>query len=254
MVTAWGGDRPTEQQILGRVLQVMYDDAVIDGTRARRRARRHADRAAREPRSDAARGSSARLVGDRPAVPALGQLRGPRRRHRPRDLSRRRSGAESSHASGVDVMTLHSLEPSSVETRSAATPLWLRLRDTYTGRPPADVDVVLERKVGSGLGRPPAPAPDLVAGRSRVPQPRTRRHGARPARSTSESRALHRARSRRPARGEPALETTITIWTDQSPPVPTIDTDLVLPRARLRVQPSDPARSPAASSTAPVIP
>lgn len=32
MVTAWGGDRPTEQQILGRVLQVMYDDAVIDGT------------------------------------------------------------------------------------------------------------------------------------------------------------------------------------------------------------------------------
>jgi hypothetical protein len=32
LVTAWGGDRATEQQILGRVLQVMYDDAVIDGT------------------------------------------------------------------------------------------------------------------------------------------------------------------------------------------------------------------------------
>jgi hypothetical protein len=31
MVTPWGGDRPTEQQILGRVLQVMYDDAIIDG-------------------------------------------------------------------------------------------------------------------------------------------------------------------------------------------------------------------------------
>jgi hypothetical protein len=31
LVTAWGGDRATEQQILGRVMQVMYDDAVIDG-------------------------------------------------------------------------------------------------------------------------------------------------------------------------------------------------------------------------------
>ena len=31
MVTPWGGDRATEQRILGRVLQVLYDDAVIDG-------------------------------------------------------------------------------------------------------------------------------------------------------------------------------------------------------------------------------
>jgi hypothetical protein len=31
LVTAWGGDRATEQQILGRVMQVMYDDAVING-------------------------------------------------------------------------------------------------------------------------------------------------------------------------------------------------------------------------------
>ena len=31
LITAWGGDRATEQQILGRVMQVMYDDAVIDG-------------------------------------------------------------------------------------------------------------------------------------------------------------------------------------------------------------------------------
>jgi Pvc16 N-terminal domain len=31
MVTAWGGDRHTEQRMLGRVLQVLYDDAVLDG-------------------------------------------------------------------------------------------------------------------------------------------------------------------------------------------------------------------------------
>ena len=31
MVTAWAGDRRTEQRLLGRVLQVLYDDAVLDG-------------------------------------------------------------------------------------------------------------------------------------------------------------------------------------------------------------------------------
>jgi hypothetical protein len=32
MVSAWGGDRHTEQRMLGRVLQILYDDAVLDGT------------------------------------------------------------------------------------------------------------------------------------------------------------------------------------------------------------------------------
>jgi len=31
MVTAWGGDRHTEQRLLGRVLQILYDDANLDG-------------------------------------------------------------------------------------------------------------------------------------------------------------------------------------------------------------------------------
>lgn len=31
MITAWGGDRHTEQRMLGRVLQVLYDDAILDG-------------------------------------------------------------------------------------------------------------------------------------------------------------------------------------------------------------------------------
>jgi Pvc16 N-terminal domain len=31
MITAWGGDRATEQALLGRVLQVLYDDAILDG-------------------------------------------------------------------------------------------------------------------------------------------------------------------------------------------------------------------------------
>lgn len=31
MITAWGGDRLTEQRMLGRVLQVMYDDATLEG-------------------------------------------------------------------------------------------------------------------------------------------------------------------------------------------------------------------------------
>jgi hypothetical protein len=35
MVTAWAGDRATEQALLGRVLQLMYDDAVVDGPELR---------------------------------------------------------------------------------------------------------------------------------------------------------------------------------------------------------------------------
>jgi hypothetical protein len=31
MVTAWAGDRDSEQRFLGRVLQVLYDDAILDG-------------------------------------------------------------------------------------------------------------------------------------------------------------------------------------------------------------------------------
>jgi hypothetical protein len=31
MMTAWAGDRVTEQRLLGRVLRVLYDDAVLDG-------------------------------------------------------------------------------------------------------------------------------------------------------------------------------------------------------------------------------
>lgn len=31
MMTAWGGTRETEQLLLGRVMQVLYDDAILDG-------------------------------------------------------------------------------------------------------------------------------------------------------------------------------------------------------------------------------
>jgi hypothetical protein len=31
MITAWGGSRETEQRMLGRVMQRMYEDAVVDG-------------------------------------------------------------------------------------------------------------------------------------------------------------------------------------------------------------------------------
>lgn len=31
MITAWGGDRETEQRMLGRALQVLYEDATLDG-------------------------------------------------------------------------------------------------------------------------------------------------------------------------------------------------------------------------------
>jgi hypothetical protein len=35
MVTAWGGDRDSEQLMLGRAMQVLYDDAILDGPQLR---------------------------------------------------------------------------------------------------------------------------------------------------------------------------------------------------------------------------
>ena len=35
MATAWAGDRGTEQQLLGRVLSTLYDDAILDGLQLR---------------------------------------------------------------------------------------------------------------------------------------------------------------------------------------------------------------------------
>lgn len=32
LITPWGGDRDTEHKILGRVMQTLYDDAIISGT------------------------------------------------------------------------------------------------------------------------------------------------------------------------------------------------------------------------------
>jgi hypothetical protein len=32
LLTPWGGDQPTEQQIAGKAMQVLYDDAILDGT------------------------------------------------------------------------------------------------------------------------------------------------------------------------------------------------------------------------------
>jgi len=136
-------------------------------------------------------------------------------------------------------MTLHSLEPNTAETLSAATPLWLRLRDTYTERPPAEVDVVLERKVGSdwvvlqyphqissqgdlgflNLGRAPWGSAGTFDVRVTCTAPRT----------------ISETSSR-----EPALETTVAVWTDQSPPVPTIEPISFFPAPDYAFSPATP--------------
>jgi hypothetical protein len=35
LLTPWGGDQPTEQRIVGRAMQVLYDDAILDGVQLR---------------------------------------------------------------------------------------------------------------------------------------------------------------------------------------------------------------------------
>ena len=134
----------------------------------------------------------------------------------------------------------HSLEPNSAETRSAASPLWLRLRDTYTGRPPAEVDVILERKVGSDwvVHHHPhqiSPQGDLgFLNLGRAPWGLSA--GTFDVRVTcSAPHTIAETSSR-----TPALETTVTIWTDQSPPAPTVEPISFFPAPDYTFSPSTP--------------
>ena len=43
LLTPWGGDQPTEQRIVGRAMQVLYDDAILDGAQLRDGLRGSAD-------------------------------------------------------------------------------------------------------------------------------------------------------------------------------------------------------------------
>jgi hypothetical protein len=43
LLTPWGGDQPTEQRIVGRAMQVLYDDAILDGVQLRDGLRGSAD-------------------------------------------------------------------------------------------------------------------------------------------------------------------------------------------------------------------
>jgi hypothetical protein len=136
-------------------------------------------------------------------------------------------------------MSSRSLETGSVETRSAATPLWLRLLDTYTGRPPAEVDVVLERKVGTDwvvLRHPHQLSSQGDLGFLNLGRGRWGSAGSFDVRVTCTApRTIAETGS-----GGPALEATITIWTDQSPPVPTVDTISFFPAPDYAFSPATP--------------
>jgi hypothetical protein len=102
MVTAWGGDRHAEQRMLGRVLQVLYDDAILDGLEL----------------SGVLAGTPAHLLVSLVALELEDRAR---------------------------VWSALTLEPT-----ITASPIWIRLRDTFTGRPPAGpVHVSIERRVGA---------------------------------------------------------------------------------------------------------
>ena len=119
-------------------------------------------------------------------------------------------------------MTVHDFLTGSDETRSAATPLWLQLRDTYTGRPPTDVDVVLERKVNTDWVAPAHP--HQISSRGDLGFLDLGR-GPRGSAGSFDVRVICTAPRTiaETSTGAPALETTVAIWTDQSPPVPTLE-------------------------------
>jgi len=136
-------------------------------------------------------------------------------------------------------MTSHELASDTIETRSAATPLWLRLRDTYTGHPPADVDVVLERKAGTEWVELPHPhqiSSQGDLGFLNLGRARAGATGSFDVRITCTAPRTIAETST----GAPALEATVAIWTDQSPPLPTIEPISFFPAPDYAFSPATP--------------
>ena len=134
MVTAWGGDRDTEQQILGRVMQVLYDDAIIDGPEL-------AGALAGTP-TELRVSLSPMQLEDRARVWwAIGQpyrlsvnyeVRVVDIDAVDRDDHHARCSSRRDRDGGALVIARTGLR---VESRVAASPVWLRLVDTFTGAP-----------------------------------------------------------------------------------------------------------------------
>lgn len=116
-----------------------------------------------------------------------------------------------------------------VDIRIAATPIWLRLVDTHSGRRPRDVDVLLERRVGAtewvrldvphqissngdlsflGLGRGPVGNAGSFDVRVTLSVPGTVVDAGG---------------------GAERWQGTVAVWTDQAPPTPTAQTVRFLP-------------------------
>ena len=126
-----------------------------------------------------ARGPRAGVVGDRPDLPAVGQLRGPGRRTstpRPRATAAPvRERRDRSRGAAHERPRPRWRASAAV----AASPIWIRLRDTFTGGPPrGPLDGTLERADRRDAGSPsstatssapPATSAFVNLGRSRDP-------------------------------------------------------------------------------------
>ncbi len=112
------------------------------------------------------------------------------------------------------------LNPAEVDTLVAATPVWLRLVDTHTERRPRDVEVLLERRVGGDWVRLEVPHQIssngdlgfLGLGRGRLGSA-----GSFDVRVTL--RAPHTVVDA--GGGAERWESTVAVWTDETPPSPT---------------------------------
>jgi hypothetical protein len=113
------------------------------------------------------------------------------------------------------------LDPATVDVRIAATPIWLHLVDTFTGRPPRDVQVLLERRVGASawavLAIPHQCSSNGDLGFLGLGKGRPGTVGSFDVRVTvSAPGTIVDAGG-----GAERWERTIAVWTDQAPPAPT---------------------------------
>ena len=79
LITPWGGDQLTQHRMIGRALQAFYDDAILDGEELTGSLAASTGHPARHPDPADAGPEVVGLVRDPEALPAVAELRDPRR-------------------------------------------------------------------------------------------------------------------------------------------------------------------------------
>ena len=136
LMTPWAGDQLSFQQITGRTLQVLYDDAILDGLQLRGGLLGSEDTPQGHARATDSRRARSRMVRVPEAVPALAQLRDPGRQPRRARPAAGRGRPVPHVGLGLGRGRQMRWRPLPEERTVMYSPAWSRPVDTFTGRLP----------------------------------------------------------------------------------------------------------------------